>query len=652
MTAIYKESNKYRDMMFNGKLFMPKIIKIKQVYGENVYTQVESMFDAMWYSYLKQGNKGTISLPYWAKRIRNVEAMNVALKLLSENGWIVTNVQPSNNWGEAQLNEDKLLQYMSESELASVRKSIKFSKYVMDLEPEATQNNLVRINGKVKKTGLVREGFRKTSNTVFELDIVMMEKYEYYVVSLINKGIDKMAVQFPAINEDLANYGNVGREIVEHYIWNAGQYSAGQNRNDSRGRNISGMLNKIGNPIGFKIMRSLLVIPEANRNTATASGLKNKYLFIAELLGYKNGNVAGKVNYGRKAYFRKQLLDLTMPDDMDDVYENIWLERIYAEIDMVLDVKHWKKSAAISNYNAGNISMTACAKKVETFSGKKWHVPIEIDASASVLMIEGLLLNHKPFMERTNVIGGTIQDAWGHSVITNRLQFKTIMRVCYGSSAEPAKMWMDMDIPYTQAEVNAFQMELETGDIAVANKFKDFVIQNANMKENMTVVIDNNTFDIECNKYYNVGETTGKFDLYDSKSHSLRRISNTETVKKADLKRFRLFTPTCLVHGLDSQVEDNTVNHIMDMYGWCIDIHDAIVLDAEATDDAKDIYCSGKTDEEPSLERIHRERNNILGKYFTSIGIKPSKLSDWNTDVKPHIEPYKGKLKANRIALK
>ncbi len=645
-------TTKYRDMIFNGKLFMPKIIRIQQIYGNKVYEEIEKFFDAMWYTYLQEGASGTVSLPYWAKRINQIKAMNIALKLLSQNGWIITNVQPGNNWGEAKLNEEKLLQYMDKKELASIRKSIKFSKYVLSLEPEAQQNDLVRINGKIKKTGLKREGFRKTANTKFEFDLDVMEEYRDEVITLVNKGIDKIALKHPNINNDLANYGNVGKEIVEHYIWDNGQYSAGQNKLDWRGRNISGMLNKIGNPIGFKIMRALLVIPEENRNIATSAGLRNKYLFIAEILGYKSGNVVGKVNYGRRAYFNKQLLDLTMPEDIDDIYENIWLERTYNEIDMVLDIENWKKKIAMANYHNGSSSMTKTSKKIETFNGLKWNVPIEIDASASVLMIEGLLLDHKPFMERTNLIGRNIQDAWGHTVITNRIQFKTIMRICYGSSAEPASMWMDMNIKYTRAEVTAFKEELSTGDIAIANKFKDFVIRNANMRENMIVTVDNNKFKINCNKHYNIGETTNKFDLYDSKSNSIRRISNTSTVKKPDLKRFRISTPTTLVHGLDSQVEDNTVGHIMDLYGWCIDIHDAIVLDAEATDDAKDIYCSGKTKEEPSLERIHKERNNILGKYFTSIGIAPHKVKEWTTHVDPHIEHYGKKLNANRIALK
>ena len=643
------QENQYRANMFNGHLYMPKIKKIKQIYGEKVYAEIQFMFEAMWYAYLRQGESGTISLPYWAKRIHNPKAMNITLRLLSKKGWIKSVSLPGNNWGEASLMESKLLEYLDATELASIRKSFKFSKYLLRDEDEATKNNRTRLNGKVKNTGLVREGFRKSSNTKFEFDIQTMEYYQDEVIKLVNKGIDKMMVKYPSIADDLAHYGNIGQEIVEHYIWNSDEYSAGQNEIDSRGRNISGMLNKIGNPIGFKIMRSLLVLPKRHRNIATQSGLRNKYLFIAELLGYKKGNVQGKVNFGRKAYLtRKNLSDF----NLDDLYEYIWLERLYKDIDKVLDIKHWKKQAAMAKYRIGSITMTECAKKIETFSGKKWKVPVEIDMSASVLGIMGLLLDHKPFLDRTNMIGSTLNDAWGHDVITNRLQFKTIMRVCYGSSMSPEDMWRDMDIPFTANEAYAFKDTLNNGELAIADKFKDFLIRNSNMKINMDVKIGNEEFKIECNKWYHIGETTNKFDLYDTYTNSIRRIHNTETVKRPDLRRFKVYNPTLLIHNLDSQVEDNTTDKVYEAYEWVIDIHDALVLDTEAVDYAKDVYCSGTTKEEPSLEWINQNRNQILSRFFTSIGIHPSKILEWNKIVRPLIERYDKKLKINRIVLK
>lgn len=644
---------KYRSMLFEGKYFMPKIDKIKTIYGKKVYSAIEGMFQAMWFHYLQRGTEGTISLPYWAEQIRNPKAMNIALRLLSKNNWIISVSLPSNNWGEAKINEKKLLEFLTQDELDRVRKTYKFSKYMLKEEETADKSRRTRLNGKIMDTGLERKGFMKTGNSKFRFDVDKMTEYKNEVIALVNKGINKMITNYPSIANDLANYAEVGKEIVEHYIYGDGIYSSGQNTNDSRGRNIAEYLNKIGNPVGFKIMRALLVLPEEVRNIATEKGLRNKYLFIAELLGYKEGNVAGKVNYGRKAYLNKQYLKLDFPKDLDKLYENVWLERMYEEMDYVLDTNSWKKKLAIAKYHTKEISMTECARKVETFgNNRKWYVPIEIDMSASILGIMGLLLNHKPFMERTNMIGSTIGDAWKHNVITNRIQFKTIMRVCYGSGMSPDQMWREMDIKYNDKEVLAFEQELETGEVAVANKFKDFIINHVRPKEKMKVKIDNEEFKIACNKYFHVGETTNAFDLYDTYSNSIKRIHNTKTVKKPDLSSYKRFFVTALVHNLDSQVEDNTSDAVMDAYKWLLDIHDALVLCCEAVDYAKDIYCNGRTREEPSLNRIHATRNDVLSKYFKSIGINATAMSDWKEDVDSHIQKYKGKFNCNRIVLK
>ncbi len=642
---------KYRMQLLDGKLYMPSIEKIRQIYGKKIYSKIENMFESAFHQYLLSGTTGTISLPYWAKKINNPTAMNIALKLLSQHGWITSVSLPDNNWSEMYINESKLLEYLTQEELASVRRYYKFSKYLLKQEDTAEKNNIVRLNGKKQETGLVREGFRKTGNTTFQFDIDTMETYQEEIIALVNKGIDKMAIKYPSINDDLANYGSVGEEIIEHYIWNNGKYSAGQNTIDSRGRNISGMLNKIGNPIGFKIMRSLLIIPEPNRNIATKVGLRNKYLFIAELLGYKNGNLNGKVNFGRKAYYNRTNLDYeTM--DIDDLYEYIWIERMYKELDDILDMNHWKKKLAMSSYHTGSVSMTETSKKIETFTGKRWYVSIEIDIAASVILMNGLILNHAPFIERCNAIGNTLSDPWNHDVITNRIQMKTIMQRMYGSSTPADQMWQRDNIKFTTDEVIAFEKELETGSLAVADKFKDFVIQNAKPQEQMEIKLNNQSFKVKCNKHYNVGDITNSFDFYDTNSNSIRRIHNTDTISKPDLRSFKLYFQTLLIHGLDGQIMDNASDAVMDAYDWLIDIHDALILDAEATDYARDIYCSGRNPSEPSLEQIHRDRNTILSEYFTSIGIAPHKVKDWNTDVKPLIEPYSRKLKVNRICLK
>ena len=65
------------EQLFAGKLSMPRIKGMEEAYGVEVYSQINKMFEAMWYAYLNRGSRklpngqmsNSVSLPYWAKRI-------------------------------------------------------------------------------------------------------------------------------------------------------------------------------------------------------------------------------------------------------------------------------------------------------------------------------------------------------------------------------------------------------------------------------------------------------------------------------------------------------------------------------------------------------------------------------------------------------
>lgn len=89
-------------------------------------------------------------------------------------------------------------------------------------------------------------------------------------------------------------------------------------------------------------------------------------------------------------------------------------------------------------------------------------------------------------------------------------------------------------MPYTAEEVHAFNREMESGDIAVAIAFKDFLINNAQMQPVMELDVLGSKVTTYCNKFHNVGESTFVFDLYDTHTNSVRRIHNTETKRVPD----------------------------------------------------------------------------------------------------------------------
>ena len=244
-------------------------------------------------------------------------------------------------------------------------------------------------------------------------------------------------------------------------------------------------------------------------------------------------------------------------------------------------------------------------------------------------------------MDRVNMIGDTLGDAWHNDTITNRNQCKTIMRRLYGSTMEPQEMWTKMDIDFTQDEVDAFNYEVINGEFAVYNAFKDFIISNVKPKAVMNVNINGEKFTIECNRFHNVGEKTITFDLYDSESNSVRRIHHTDTIRIPDLNAFKRYFATLLIHNLDSQCMDKS---IVDL-DWVLPIHDAMIVCCEEATQGRKNYAK-------QLEIIYENRNKIISNYFTSIGIPGNLLPEYKQQVKSLVQPFSGEFRCNPMVLK
>ena len=624
-----------------GKLTLPYRDQIVKAFGEDIAETATRMFEAMWHHYLL--NKGSISLPYWSQQFANPKAFNLILRELSTTGWIICETIPSRNWSEAKLNEDKLLEFVTMKQLEGIRAYHKFQKYMLKTD-EASKDNLTKINGKIRHTGLTRKGFAKTSKTKFQFDIETIKEYYDVIVEEVNKGMHKVREFYPEMRNDSASYDSISTTIVDAIINGNYTFSSGQFYSDSRGRNISGMLDKVFNPIGFKVARACLLIPEEFRQVATAKGVRNKYLFIAEVNGFKKGTVQDKVNFGRSCYYKSTMLNLN-PLDVEDrkhLFENIWLYRIYRELDEYFRPNPFTKF----RYETGDITLAEAQTTIEASSvpDYKWSVPIEIDMSASVLGYVGLLTNHKPFMERCNMLGNELVDAWEIKGIKKRNQAKVIMRTIYGSAQSCQDMWIEDGIDFVTEDIKAYNEALTSGEIAVGDRFSKFIINNCNPTELMHPHIRDEIFEIECNRYKRVGERTISYDIYDSLSKLYRRIYNTETRNVADLDQFRRFMVTCLIHNLDSQVENITSEAVFDMFQWVIDVHDALILDAESADYAREVYSS-------ELESIHTNRKSILTNYFRSIGIPATAIAEWH-EVEKVVEPFRGEFKCNPMVLK
>lgn len=386
----------------------------------------------------------------------------------------------------------------------------------------------------------------------------------------------------------------------------------------------------------------------------TETGARSVFLFIAELNGFKSGTIEDKLAYGKQCWYTTKLHDLNYEPanltkeelaraeaDRSEAHENIWLERIYDGLD-----NHYQLNtgASITKRKALEGSVDAQTRlEANPSTTYEWDIPIELDASASMLQYIGVLLDDSRLTSMTNLYGDKLSDPWAFEGIP-RTQFKKAATpLLYGSSRACHELWQDGGFEYTMDQVKAFNTELANGAFGVANQFKEFLINHCKPKQTMTVKIYKDTFNIECNRFRNVGEKTTKYDIFDTETNSIRRIHHTTTKKVADLEQFRRYFVTLLIHNLDSQVANTVIEKCMDKYGWGLDIHDAFIVHPNSARDVRTWYAE-------EMDTIYANRKQILTDYFQSIGIGAEAQAEWNR-VKAMVKPMQG-FKCNRMALK
>lgn len=363
------------------------------------------------------------------------------------------------------------------------------------------------------------------------------------------------------------------------------------------------------------------------------------FLFIAELTGSftaGSGNKERKIECGQKDYIRgiTHELDLSCEEDRKDLHENIWLERLYADLDAYFGIIPGDKTARYLAIDIGNY-------RSETF---RWTVAIECDASASMLQYMGILLGDKRLMNMTNVIGDTLEDPWKLEGMPRKMLKTAATPMLYGSAKACHELWQSAKIPYTMDDITLYKKELGTGPLGLANMLKEFIINNANPKAKMEVKIGDDEFSIECNRFRNVGERTKAYKIWDSIDEQYNIVLHTDTKKVPDLDQFRRYFVTLLVHNLDSQVADNVSYKVKEKHGWTIPIHDAFLISPAAAADTRKWYAE-------ELQTIFANRKQILAGYFKSIGITSAAKEQWDK-LMERVDKFEGDLVVNPMALK
>lgn len=524
-----------------------------------------------------------MSTPYWADKVGHKNLDNF-IYALSESGWLVSKANARAKWGEFNLSQTMIDKHFSREEQLTYKVKARTAKYAMRFKENLTTDKVKTADG-IKTTGLIREGFAKCSNQPFKLDVAPLVKYYDAILLNLTKSMDKIMVKYPTIKLDDSNYAVISKELLDFYIFHEGkEYNLEGNTSDSRGRAIYNGIKRVGNPISNKDFRSCLVVPQGKVISKTdTTTLKEIYLFIAELIGSNAKSWNAKALSGMVSFHTRKLhdIDLSTEHGRKELHENIWLERMYAKLEQLEEV--------------GSVY---------------WDIPLEIDATMSLAQVVGTLTNDARLLDRTNVINEEgLLDAW-HVEGVPRLHTKTVgTPTFYGSAQSAVSLLKSKKLSYTKEHIKILSKEFNKGAFGVIKSFKDFLIQHSDVQ---TPVIDmkiwDDQFEVPVNKFRPVGAKTNAYSVWNSETKRQVVFLNHTVETVPDYDRFRLYYPTGLVHNLDSQLMDKTLQQLNE---WAIAIHDAILVLPGS--EARVRYVE-------QLEILRANRNQILATYRQSIG--------------------------------
>jgi hypothetical protein len=243
-----------REEIMEGELGYPGFAILIR-YPEQM-SDIRAFWRAIWLNYLAGNDTNGIR---WYDELGG-KLYNELVVALSNHGWIVSNTLTGRKWISVQLKSDKLLEFVTTQELVTTRVLYKYKKYLLDCR-ESSASELVRQNGRTKRTGLVRKGFRDAGNTQFGYDMAKLGEYEVAVKANLTKSMDKIRAYYKEMESEEFSYDEVSTGI---YDWHADNqyetFTPGENISDARGRAISNVVRKIANPISSKDFRAALVI--------------------------------------------------------------------------------------------------------------------------------------------------------------------------------------------------------------------------------------------------------------------------------------------------------------------------------------------------------------------------------------------------------
>ena len=591
----------------------------------------------LWYKLVDKFMQSEITSSLIAYDQLDYACFNYFVISLTKQGWVNCESSSKKKWSQLSINKSKVLEYVSEDELTQVIQKYLSNKYSLSsVEPSnPSDNQTVKTYGKYNKnTNLTRTGFAKAGSRTFQLDTDAMVKHQSTVKAAVTKSMRKLREQLPELPKTPISYDSVCEHLIDEYISNPSyEYTIGKTIIDSRGRGNPYCMTKAGNPISTKDIRAMLVIPPNQRvKGCSKQDIEHVYAFISELTDSSKEakSFEDKVKQGSIDYVENEL-----PEEGEKtMYKRIWLERLYKELDRFFNL-HCK--------DVSNLDRLLATVTIQSRPAFKWKVPIELDASASMLQLLGCLLNDEKLLKMSNVITNKINDPWYSEVVPRKVVKKIFQPLLYGSSKSIKQALNALEYDYSQQEYDELIKLLMNDGFNLFNMFKEFIIRNVQPKAKMRISIKTEIFNIFCNRFTRVGEKHIARRLFDSESNSFQTLINTETKEIPNLKRFKRYFVTLLIHNLDSQIADY-ISDIVGDIGFIIPIHDAFIVSPSHARLVKDLYAR-------KLKEINYGRSQILTNYFNCCGIKSKKaMLQWQKLIK-HITPVSD-FQVSDLALK
>lgn len=597
-------------------------------YAETNNEVANQMVESLWNRYCN--DQGSTSLPYWIDKFTSEKQANRMVLALAKAGIITTTVKT--NWAEIELNENYLLSKANKEELNDLIRTTKLAKYMPQTAEMAINNPVAtstKLTSGIKESGLARFGFAEAGQKhSFKYDVNMMTKYKTEIIAYSVKSMKKMEKQLGKSLRLPANYDyqSLIEQTIDLIIANPDTtYILGKLTNDSRGRAIYECLRTIFNPLANKMARALVVTPATK---VTKEGIRNAYLCIAELRHGFNSSIFRKVRCGRRCHEERSFHELNLTGELsndfiqthnesecilkkeelkekaiDELHENIWLERLYNEFDQLA-------------INPDHLVTT----------------PLEVDFSSSNMVMIGLLLGHSDYIDHTSYM-------WQMDGLTKQhVKFAQTPYV-FGSSASVKTLWTKNNLTFTDEQIRIMKKAQTTGKFAIANELKDIIINYCTPTATMNLCVQREEFTVECNKTKNVGDLTKQYVVYDSTTNKFKVIKHTNTHTVPDLQQFKRYFMTGLIHNLDSQVLDNIVLGM----DWILPIHDAGIVTWEGATTMRNRAVR-------EMQDVLDNRKETMVNYLTSIGltnkgwIKYAKLlekvEEANIGKKIELSPY------------